>query len=549
MKKIIIIILILFLSICIYYFINKNTEEIIDLDKIKESVDIENIDYEALPNETIELSSSVLITQEGVYTLTGTLEGSITIDTKGDVKLILDGVNIKSSGPCILVKNANTTNIYLNENTVNYLSDTTEYEDSSYNAVIYSKDDLILDGLGKLVINASYEDGIASTDNLKIINGTYDITSIDESIRGNDSIYILDGNFTLNSKTDAIKTTNIETSGNIVIENGNFNITSSNDGVQSINNLYIQNGEFNITTGNGSSNTSKSSNWGKWGNKNEESSKGLKAANNIVIENGNFSLDTSDDSIHSNNDVNIKGGNYTINSGDDGIHADNELTIDGGNINIEKSYEGIEASIITINNGDISIVSTDDGINVAGGNDSSSYNRPGANNNKNSNNKLTINNGTIKVNASGDGIDINGSGYINGGVIYVEGPIDNSNGFFDYDGTLEVTNATLIGSGSTGMLQTPTTTDLNAILVYLDSSSNANKVITIKQNDDVILTYSSSKNYSAFYIASTALKTNSTYDIYMDSTLIESVTINSSLTKVGSNTSKTQGQGMQGMRR
>ena len=106
--------------------------------------------------------------------------------------------------------------------------------------------------------------------------------------------------------------------------------------------------------------------------------KGLKAGNNIVIEDGTFNLNTSDDSIHSNNYIGISNGTYYISSGDDGIHADNEIIIEGGSIDIKESYEGIEAAKITIYNGDISVVASDDGINVAGGSDSSSMNRPGA---------------------------------------------------------------------------------------------------------------------------------------------------------------------------
>ncbi|UKI49057.1 MAG: carbohydrate-binding domain-containing protein [Clostridium sp.] len=53
-------------------------------------------------------------------------------------------------------------------------------------------------------------------------------------------------------------------------------------------------------------------------------------------------ITSSDDAIHSNNNVTINSGEYIISSDDDGIHADNSLVINGGNINILKSYEGLE---------------------------------------------------------------------------------------------------------------------------------------------------------------------------------------------------------------
>ena len=47
--------------------------------------------------------------------------------------------------------------------------------------------------------------------------------------------------------------------------------------------------------------------------------------------------------------------------------------ISGGNINISQSYEGIEGLSIEIAGGEISLVSSDDGLNAAGGNDNSGF--------------------------------------------------------------------------------------------------------------------------------------------------------------------------------
>ena len=71
----------------------------------------------------------------------------------------------------------------------------------------------------------------------------------------------------------------------------------------------------------------------------------------------------ADDSIHSNTTVQIDGGTLTLASGDDGIHADATVEFNGGQIDISKSYEGIEANSITLNDGTVHIVSSDDGIN------------------------------------------------------------------------------------------------------------------------------------------------------------------------------------------
>lgn len=136
----------------------------------------------------------------------------------------------------------------------------------------------------------------------------------------------------------------------------------------------------------------------------------MENAKNISIYGGTFNIDTADDAIHRNSNISLSGGNISITSGDDGIHADSSVAIDGGEINITKSYEGIEGAVVTISAGVIHVVSSDDGINVAGGNDESSINgRPGQNNFSASNdNKLNISGGYIVVYASGDGLDANG---------------------------------------------------------------------------------------------------------------------------------------------
>ena len=91
-----------------------------------------------------------------------------------------------------------------------------------------------------------------------------------------------------------------------------------------------------------------------------------------------------------------------LSTGDDGIHSDTSLEVNGGTIHINKCYEGLEGTDITINDGTIHVVSSDDGINAAGGNSNSTWNGfPGFGNNSSSTNySMTINGGYILVEAS-----------------------------------------------------------------------------------------------------------------------------------------------------
>lgn len=542
---IVIIVTVIILGYILVENINKkeNSIEYIDTNIELDNSD-EDIEWSNYEIKNLTLTESITITEEGIYELLGEItNGMVTVNTKGNVKLILNNVTITNeSGPAIYIKNAKNTVIYLKEETTNTLEDSSNYQtDEDINATIYSKDNLIFDGSGTLVIKANYQDGIVSKDNLKIKNGTFNITSIDDSIKGKDSVYIIDGNFNITAGGDGIKSTNTsdKNKGYVYIENGNFEIDATLDGIQAETKLLIKNGNYTIKTGNGSTNNSKKDTWGNWGKTDStdtKSAKGLKAGNNIVIEDGTFNLNTSDDSIHSNNYIGISNGTYSISSGDDGIHADNEIIIEGGSIDIKESYEGIKAAKITIYNGDISVVVSDDGINVAGGSDSSSMNRPGANNyNENTTNTLTIYNGNIYVNASGDGIDINGSGYIYGGVITVDGPTSNGNGALDYDGELIVNGGTLIAVGSNGMLQkiSSNSTQYNVTINLKTTYQKGTKISILDENNEEIISYTPTKSFASIIVSTNKLSLSNTYTIKIDNETYGTFTVSSITTSVG----------------
>lgn len=468
----------------------------------------------------------ITIKSGGEYATSGAINnGQIIIDSNETVKLILNGAEINNkNGSPIYVKNAKKTIIVLEKDTENKISDTENYDvDGGANATLFSKDDLTINGDGSLTVYANYEDGIASNNNLKIINSNIEIEAKDDGIRGKDSVNIKNATIKINSSGDGIKSTNEKdtSKGTTIIDGGTIDITSVQDGIQAEKNLKISNAIIDINSGNGSENASTTnSNWGMWGNKNSKTSdttsaKGIKSNGNITIDSGTFNFDTSDDSIHSNETITINNGNIDISSGDDGIHADESIKINGGSINISQSYEGIESNTIDINGGNIHLITTDDGINISGGNDNSAMNRPGENNTStNSKQKLTINDGYIYIDSKGDGLDANGSIYINGGTVIVNGPTDNGNGALDYDNEMLVNGGLLIAAGSSGMLKIPNdSSDQNILSIGLNG--NANSIIHIEnENSDNILTFAPAKTYQSIIISSPNLKSGKTYSIY-----------------------------------
>lgn len=495
--------------------------------------------------------STVTITEAGVYVLSGKLDDGqivVELEDKGTVRLVLNGVEINNNNSsAIYTKKAGKTIVSLEEGTENTLTDGKEYTgvstDDEPSAALFSKDNLTINGTGKLIVNGNYNDGITSKDDLKITGGDIEVTSVDDGIVGRDLLAIKSGSIVINASGDGVKATNDTdiTKGFIAIEGGKFNIEADQDGIKAETYVLINDGEFNITSGGGSVNgVTKTDNGmggpggfgGKQGgntntqqtsesNSTEDatSKKGLKASGEIGIGGGNFNIDSADDSVHSNNSVVVNGGDLKITSGDDGIHSDTIMVINDGNINITKSYEGIESSDITINGGDINVVASDDGINVAGGNDGSSINgRPGENNfrSASSDKKLTINGGYVMVNASGDGLDSNGSMYMTGGTVIVSGPTNDGNASLDYDGTFDVTGGYLIAYGSSGMAQTTSDSSTqNSVIMTYNSSQAAGTMVHLQDSDgNTIVTITPNKAYQSIVITSPELQKDKTYTLY-----------------------------------
>lgn len=139
------------------------------------------------------------------------------------------------------------------------------------------------------------------------------------------------------------------------------------------------------------------------GDKSNVSTKGIKAGNAITVSGGTLTVNSYDDALHADGGatlengetatgaVLISGGTLTLFSKDDAVHADGELTVSGGSVVITGSYEGMEGATVVIRGGEISVVSSDDGINATA--------TSGAG--------ITVEGGTVSVFAGGDGMDAN----------------------------------------------------------------------------------------------------------------------------------------------
>ncbi len=512
-------------------------------------------------------SGNVLtVSKAGTYVFSGTLnDGAIIVDAQDSdvIRIVLNGASITcKTGSPLYVKSADKVIVSMPEGTKNTLADASSYTYSYYSsdtkepsAVIFSKDDLVINGTGSLAINGNFNYGISSNDSLKITGGTIAIQAKDDGMVGNDMVAMQDADIAINAGGDGIKSTNDAESGKgfIAIASGKISIVSGTDCIQAQTKLYIKDGTFTLKSGGGSA--VSSSNWGNWGRPGSSqqnststdttSAKALKAVSEITIEGGMFNIDSSDDSIHSNGTVLIKGGTFAMTSGDDGIHADVLIGITAGKITIGKSYEGIESALIEIDGGDISIVSSDDGTNVSGGSDGSSINgRAGQNSIETSTSgKFIITGGTLAVNAGGDGIDSNGSMYIKGGTITVSGSTANDNSAIDYNGVCEVTGGTIVATGSTGMAEAPSTGSKQySIAGALTSAQAANSTITlVDSSGNVIATYVCPKTFQYVVFSSAAIQNGQTYTVKINGNAVQQVKVTGIVTTFGSVTNGNKG--------
>lgn len=471
--------------------------------------------------------SKITITAAGVYVISGKLDnGQIIVDVKDKevVKLVLNGAEINSADNApIYVKSAEKTIISLEEGAENLVSDGTKYvladaSEDEPSAAIFSKGNLTINGTGKLTVGGNYNDGITSKDDLKVTGGNIQIYSVDDGLMGKDIVAVKAGTIAIEAGGDGIKSTNDTDAlkGSVALEGGTFNIKSEADGIQANTAVLISGGAFTISSGGGSANAVAKA------ETEEVSAKGIKALIEISISGGTFKIDSADDAIHSNKNITIISGDIAIEAGDDGIHAGESLAIKDGKVNISKSYEGIESNIITLSGGEVHIVSKDDGINVAGGNDGATVNgKPSQDNFSSSgDSKLNINGGYVTVDASGDGLDANGSIYMTGGTVIVSGPTTNGNGAIDYDGKFEISGGLLMSAGSSGMAQATSeeSSQFSVIMTYPETQK-AGTVVHLKDSKgNTVGTFTPKKDYQTVVVSSAKINKGETYTLYSGGT-------------------------------
>ncbi|MDO4797954.1 MAG: carbohydrate-binding domain-containing protein [Coriobacteriales bacterium] len=254
---------------------------------------------------TVEDGKDITITEEGVYVLSGSATGATVIvdaDSNAKVQLVLDGVSIQNeTAPAIYVRSADKVFVTTTSGSTNSLSVSGTFAadgETNVDGVIFSKDDLVLNGQGTLSVTSS-DNGIVSKDDLKVTGGTYSVSCDGDALQANDGVYV---------------------------SGGSLELVAASDGVQGDARVQIDGGTLSITAAEGIESTY------------------------VQINDGTVAISASDDGINATNKstevtetptIEIAGGTVTIGmgSGDtDALDANGNLIISGGKVDITAQF-------------------------------------------------------------------------------------------------------------------------------------------------------------------------------------------------------------------
>ncbi len=140
----------------------------------------ENFKYtKAEVKQLPENAGKLEITEPGTYTLTGKMDGTVYVNPgKGDVKLILDGADIRSDSAGIVAVSGDSLTIQMKEGSISRITDSKT--NTIFNSAIYSTVDTFFEGTGALYVNGHSQYGIR-TENAELTfnGGAFAVTAPD----------------------------------------------------------------------------------------------------------------------------------------------------------------------------------------------------------------------------------------------------------------------------------------------------------------------------------------------------------------------------------
>lgn len=421
---------------------------------------------------------TVKITKEGTYILSGSSDGLNVVVEAADTEkvwLVFDNLSMKGVSAPIQVLTADKVFITLAKGSTNTIEDIETAESEELNAAIYSKSDLTINGSGKLIVNGKYEHGIKSSDDLKMLGGSFVITAANDGLNANDALNIKDS----------------------VIE-----ISAKGDGIHSDKNVYIDGKSLNI----------------------KESEEGIEGKV-VDIVSGDIDIKSSDDGINAT-DSSLKTDEVSS-ATPEGNQNDKNLeerpAPPEGFGQKPANFEDLPADVQEkIKNRP----ERPEGEAVPEGEMQRPEGMPhGAGFENQEGTEIIIRGGDLYIDASGDGIDSNGNLTVSGGKVVIEGSGSRGDGAIDYNGTGLVTGGEVLALGGSDMLQSFSSESAQShIVVTAKESIAVGAKITIKdESGKVLYEHINKKAFSALVYSSKDLVKAKNYTVQIGDTILETI--------------------------
>lgn len=359
----------------------------------------------------------VLITSPGEYSLSGSYEGQLRVDTgeaNGDVYLVLNGVELFCANDCAInATQSKNLRIVAADGTENTVISGTEADmamvnDASSGAAIFSEDDIHISGGGALKVCGYINNGIGGKDDISIESAALSVIAANNGIRGSESVTVNSGSIAVTAGNDGIKTTSAikDGKGFVEINGGTVAVSSVGDGISAESDLRVNGGTVTVAT---------------TGDSTVLSCKAMKAKGSLSIGGGAVSLSSSDHCIHSTLDVNISGGELTLSSSvSKCVSAHGALNISDGVITADAGDDCLESKLaVNISGGEINITAANDGIKA--GEKGNGFTAPVG--------EAHITGGSVIISAKADPVDAKAAFIVDGGTVFGVGSANNVKGF------------------------------------------------------------------------------------------------------------------------
>ena len=276
-------------------------------------------EYDASEAVTLSPDGDLTITEAGTYLLSGEYKGMIVVEVgeEDKVQLVLDNATISNdSGPAIYVRSADKVFLTAAEGTVNTISDSSSYsftdEETTPDAAVFSKDDLTINGTGKLTITGNYKHAVVSKDDLVVTAKNLTVSAANTGLNGKESVALSDASVVINAGNNGIR------SDEIVSISGNSVEVDASEGIEATY-ILISGGDITVNASDDGINVAR---------------KSTTYTPTVEITGGNVTVtmgagDT--DGIDSNGDIIITGGTISVNAAS-AFDYDGSATFTGGTV-------------------------------------------------------------------------------------------------------------------------------------------------------------------------------------------------------------------------